>query len=197
MSKTREQLNDWLKQFDVTGKTVLDMGAGRPRAWLFPIELDGSKGTPKVSGTPKEYKTADIDDEWGCNFQVDLNYPLTDERLKGMKSDYVFCMETMEHIWDPIQVIKNLSLLTNEKLFISVPFIYPIHDKKDYLRYTLQYFQDILPRYGFKTVNIKRRTSETIRDWYKTEGMRMSKVTLRQGYADNIRDIGYMVEAIK
>jgi len=197
MSKSREQLNIWLKKIDVTGKTVLDMGAGRPRAWLFPIELDGSKGSPKISGTPKEYKTADIDEQWGCDFQVDLNKPFIEEQVEEMKADYVFCMETMEHIWNPIQTIKSLSLITNEKLFISVPFIYPIHDIHDYLRYTLQYFQRVLPRYGFKTVNIKRRTSETIRDWYKTEGMRMSKVTLKQGYGDNIRDIGYMVEAIK
>jgi len=196
MSKTREQLNDWLKQFDVTGKTVLDMGAGRPRAWLFG-NFEGKKLTPKVSGTPKEYKTADYDEQWGCDFQVDLNKPFTDEQVKEMKSDCVFCMETMEHIRDPIQTIKNLSAVTKEKLFISVPFVNPIHDIHDYLRYTLQYFQTVLPKYGFKTVNIKRRTSETIRDWYKTEGMRMSKVTLRQGYADNIRDIGYMVEAIK
>lgn len=195
MSKTRDQINDFLKEIDVTDKTVLDVGAGRPRAWIFPRDTEGKLGTPKVTGEPKDYKTADIDPEWGCNFKVDLDN--TAFFMPIVEYDYVFCMETLEHVYDPVNAIRKLSRLTKEKLFLSVPFIYPLHDTHDYLRYTFQWFERVLPMFGFKEVRIERRKSEDAHEFYRKEGMRMSKVTLKQGYADNIKDIGYCVEATK
>lgn len=192
MSKSREQVNDWLKNIDVTGKTVLDVGAGRPRAWLFPPE---EEGRPKVKGAPKEYKTADINPEWGCDYIFDLNV----DNL-CLPHDYVFCLETLEHIYDPVQAIKNLAAFTKEKLFISAPFINPIHDTHDFLRYTSQWFEIVLPNCGFKDVVVTPRVAtdkEGLHKFYVTEGMRMSKISRKLGYSKNYYDIGYICEATK
>ena len=205
MSKTRDQINEFLGKIDVTDKTVLDVGAGPKRAWLIPPEGEytgSDRAKPKVSGVPAGYVTCDYDEQFDCDFHIDLNksYPAEWFVLNGINNgpcDYVFCMETLEHVWNPVQAIETLSKLTKEKLFLSVPFIYPLHDTHDYLRYTFQWFEKVLPRFGFKTVQVGRRTSEDAHAFYQKEGMRMSKVTLKQGYADHIRDIGYVCEATK
>ena len=202
MSKPREQINDWLKNIDVTGKTVLDMGAGRPRAWLFPPEDEGSQ---KVSGKPLAYHTADIDEQWGCDAVVDLNVKLSEQigdlSTLGFSHDYVFCLETLEHIYDPIQTIKNLAEITEEKLFITVPFINPVHDVYDFLRYTSQWFEKVLPQFGFTQVHIKQRPAtngkEELHEFYRKEGMRMSKISRKLGFSKNYFDVGYSITAIK
>ena len=211
MSKPREQINDWLKTIDVTGKTVLDVGAGRPRAWLFPPEDEGS---PKVSGKPLAYHTADIDEQWGCDYELDLNSDKSvRQALAEYKSDcgeaifvvktfdYVFCLETLEHIYDPIQTIKNLAEITEEKLFITVPFINPVHDVYDFLRYTSQWFEKVLPQFGFTQVHIKQRPAtngkEELHEFYRKEGMRMSKISRKLGFSKNYFDVGYSITAIK
>ena len=192
MSKTRDQINDFLREINVEGKTVLDVGAGRPRAWIFPPE-----GNPKVKGTPKDYKTADINPEFGCDYNFDLN----DVPLSVLERfDYVFCLETLEHIWNPLGALTNLSNLVEEKLFITTPFVYPIHDVVDYLRYTLQWFEKVLPKYGFKDVEIIPRVAtdkEGLHKFYVAEGSRMSKISRKLGYSKNYYDVGYNVIASK
>ena len=63
MSKSREQVQDFLREIDITGKTVLDVGAGPESKWA----------RNWTKGEPKEYKTADINPEWGCDYTFDLN----------------------------------------------------------------------------------------------------------------------------
>jgi len=198
MSKPREQINDWLKTIDVTGKTVLDVGAGRPRAWLFPPK---GEGEPKVRGKPKEYVTADIDPQWGCDYEIDLN-ALNGELISEIGYfDYVFCLETLEHIWNNRMAVAALAMFTKEKLFITVPFINPVHDVHDYLRYTSQWFEKVLPQFGFSKVHIKQRPAtsgkEDLHAFYRKEGMRMSKISRKLGYSKNYFDVGYSVVAIK
>ena len=202
MSKPREQINDWLKNIDVTGKTVLDIGAGRPRAWLFPPKDEGS---PKVTGKPLAYHTADIDEQWGCDAVVDLNVKLSEQigdlSTLGFSHDYVFCLETLEHIYDPIQTIKNLAEITEEKLFITVPFVYPLHDRWDMLRYTYQWFERVLPKFGFRDVKVSQIKAtvgkDDLHEFFKKEGMRMSKVTIKQGLWEHYFDIANLIEATK
>ena len=199
MSKTREQINAWLKNIDVDKKTVLDVGAGRPRAWLFG-HFEG-KPTRVVKGKPEKYKTCDYNEEFGCDFHIDLNKLYSAEwfAMKG-KFDYVFCMETLEHLWNVHNALDTLSRLTKEELFISVPFVYVIHDVYDYARYTSQFFQKVLPRYGFKKIDI---TPITVTDkgvysaFLKSEGIRMSKVSRKLGFSENFWDLGYCVRASK
>lgn len=206
MSKTREQINDWLKTIDVTGKTVLDVGAGRPRAWLIPPIGEGNS---KVKGEPRDYLTIDINPEFCCDLDFDMNEPLPDFKSFGFSRlddtptidfDYIFCLETLEHLWNPLQVIESLAKITKEKLFLSAPLVNPIHDTHDYLRFTLQWFEEVLPKHGFKDIKIIPRVTsfeDILHSFYVSEGMRMSKISRKLGYSKNYFDIGYCVEARK
>lgn len=190
MSKSREQIIDYLSEIDISGKTVLDVGCGPKRYWAKNF----------VNGEAKEYVTLDIDEEFEPDIVADLNKDL---RLQGIKDKYfyqydvTFCLETLEHILDPISAVENLSLWTKEVCYISVPFLNPIHDKWDYLRYTGEWFKEVLPKVGFSSVKIKTRKATVgagpLKAFYKDEGLRMSKIRLKKGEGHKLLDIGYFV----
>lgn len=187
MSKSREQVREYTSQIDVTGKSVLDVGAGEKnnhvRHW--------------VKGKAKCFMTSDIEDKYDPTFVFDLNKLYDMER----QFDYVFCIETLEHIWSPLQAVENLVSFTRERLIISVPFINPIHDSWDYFRYTFQWFEKVLPKMGMRNVQITPRRAtrglETMKQFYHEEGLRMSKITKQLGYGDHISDIGYIISCYK
>lgn len=156
-----------------------------------------------VKGEPKIYKTADVEKFDCIDFVINLNNLYSAEQLSMWgKFDVVFCLETLEHVWNPIQAIKNLSKLTKDNgvLYTSTPFINPIHDRHDYLRYTWQWFEKVLPIYGFREVKTEPRVAtyqEELMDFYKREGQRMSKVTLKRYGGRHYFDVGYMIGARK
>lgn len=185
MSYSRGQLNDWLKKIDISEKTVLDIGSG-------PIEKSITK---MVRGKPKLLKTSDIDSTFKCDYTIDLN----DEKIELPQFQYVFCIETIEHVWNPVQAIKNLSKITTEKLFLSAPFINPHHDKWDYFRITGEWFEFVLKKFGFSHVSITERVAtlglNLLKNFYTTEGLRISKI--RPEFNHYTYPIGYCVEAKK
>jgi SAM-dependent methyltransferase len=188
MSHSRNQVLKYLGDIDITGKTVLDVGAGKKEWWA----RNFTKGEPRI------YKTSDINPEFKCDFQDDLN-DFCDHMI-GF--DVVFCLETLEHIFDPLTALANLNRFTNEGgvCYISTPFINPLHDSHDYLRYTIQFFEKVLPLVGFKDIKITPRVAtakETLQQFYKEEAMRMSKITQEQGYGGNLWDVGYIVSCTK
>lgn len=192
MSKSRSQLQDFLKQIDITGKTVLDVGAGSKEHWA----------RNWTKGEPKEYKTADVVVDLETNYEIDLNdegFKIIDNPFGERSFDVVFCIETLEHVWNPWQAVNNLSLVCRGELYISTPFLNPIHDSWDYLRYTDEWFEKVLPMVGFKKVNIQRRTTESplLQEFYREEGMRMSKSRLKNGEGYKINDLGYFITAEK
>jgi len=192
MSKSREKINQFLAEIDITGKTVLDVGVQNNPAKKY------------TKGIPKKYMTLDIDEEWKPDVVADINQMMSKEfKEETIKFDIVFCLEVLEHCWNPIQVIKNLFVWVKRGgvCYISVPFVNLIHDKWDMLRYTYQFFEKVLPMVGFKSVEIKRRIATVgLNDYMnfnKKEGIRMSKVTQKMGLSKHIADIGYFVIAKK
>lgn len=189
MSKSREQLNFYLSQIDITGKRVLDVGVQNNPARKY------------VKGEPKEYLTVDIDDKWKPDFVRDLNLPSFKNGL-GVY-DVVFCLEVLEHCYDPIMAVKNLFNVTKKGgvCYMSAPFINPLHDEWDYLRFTPEWFYKVLPMVGFKEVVVKERISTVGREsllwFYKEEGLRMSKLRYERGEGNKLPLIGCFVEARK
>lgn len=189
MSLSRNQLNKWLIKIDITGKSVLDVGAGEYNKWAMNF----------VRGKPKEYVTLDIDKRLKSQIVADLNKRRKD--FSYGEFDIIFCLETLEHCWDPVQVVKNLfnMLDYNGICYISTPFINPHHDKWDYLRFTGEWFYKILKRVGFREIIIKERVAtegkDLLRDFYQVEGLRVSKI--RSEYGQYTYPIGYMVKAVK
>jgi len=187
VSKSREQLICYLQGIDIAGCNVLDIG------------VQDNPASNYTHGRPKQYDTVDIDTQWNPTYELDLNDDW--KALDIGKYDVVFCLETLEHIWNPIQAIQNIAgvLEGSGTVYLSTPFINPIHDKWDYLRYTVQWFTRVLPRHGFKEVKVQARVAtwgkQELDVFYKAEGMRMSKVTYEMGYGGHYYDVGYFVTA--
>ena len=82
MSKSREKINQFLAEIDITGKTVIDVGVQNNPARKY------------THGVPNLYKTIDIDEEWKPDIVGDLNIPaeiaIETENIIG-DFDVVFC----------------------------------------------------------------------------------------------------------
>jgi len=253
MSLSRNQIIDFLKEIDLTGKSVLDVGSGEKT----------KQARDYTKGEPKKYVTLDIDERVKPDIVCDINPKILNiipgcfvkdgketleswekERKKfnkkegswqmlnwdsykldgteynwGFKSypgrnqkiwryalkqyDIVFCLETLEHVWNPTEAVKFLYNITKEggTCYISVPFINPIHDEWDYLRFTDEWFKKVLPKVGFRSVEIKRRVAtkglDDLMNFYKAESMRFSKVRIKRDELHKLEDIGYWIVAKK
>jgi len=193
MSKSREQLNEFLSHIDIQGKSVLDVG------------VQDKPAKNRTKGEAKEYWTLDIDQSWNPDIVGDLNLPWEDFVTKVWqareKVDVVFCLETLEHCWDPVQALKNMAnvLKSGGIMYVSTPFINPHHDTHDYLRFTNEWYRDVMPRVGLKVANIRERTATAGKGllvaFYEAEGLRVSKI--RPEFGRYTYPIGYFVEAIK
>jgi SAM-dependent methyltransferase len=193
MSKSREQLNEFLSHIDIQGKSVLDVG------------VQDKPAKNRTKGEPKSYWTLDIDESWSPDIVGDLNLPweefVTNVWQAREKVDVIFCLETLEHVWDPVQALKNMANVLKKGgiMYLSTPFINPHHDIHDYLRYTNEWYRDVLPYVGLKVINIRERTASAglplLRAFYDAEGLRVSKI--RPEFGHYTYPIGYFVEAIK
>lgn len=79
--------------------------------------------------------------------------------LPDSSCDVVLLGETLEHVPDPIAVIKEAHRLlkTGGKLFASVPFLFPIHaDPFDFGRYTDYYWKETSKKAGFSKISVER-----------------------------------------
>ena len=198
MSKSREQLNSLVRQIDIAGKTVLDVGCQDKLARHL------------TAGEPAEYHTMDVDDQWKPDYIADLNEDSDRAVFLGgfnkpkwvpKKYDIVFCLEVLEHCWNPVQAVQNLSYATKlgGTVIISTPFINPHHDVWDYLRYTDEWYEKVLPKRGLEIVRIEERKATVglphLQAFFATEGLRYSKI--RQAKGPYTYPIGYFVEARK
>ena len=110
--------------------------------------------------------------------------------------DQAFMLEVSEYLFDPMTAFKNVNKLlkTGGIFWLSVHFIYPVHNpiKYDYLRYTENGAKKLLNKAGFKVLEVTPRLAksyavsrfaEDIRDgsasdlevMYVTERMRREK----------------------
>lgn len=197
MSKSRDQLNEFLREIDIEGKMVLDVGVqNKPTGRL-------------TKGKAKAYFTLDIDPQWNPDIVGDLNEDILSWEEQGNPAEFdldrsfdvIFAIETLEHLWNPIKAVESFNelLVPGGILYISTPFINPHHDIVDYLRYTNEWFRDVLPKYGFEVLQIKERVATVgiglLQAFYKTEGLRVSKIRPEHGRYSY--PIGYFVKARK
>lgn len=193
MSIYRDQLENFLKTLDIKADRVLDVaGASNPvrdrvRSWDV-----------------KEYYILDNEleprKEW-IHYRQDMNEQIkrTPELIKSWNPyDLVFCLELMEYIYDPVQVIKNLRLLCADggKLIITFPFIYPNHNPVgyDYLRYTKQGAIKLLYNGGFIIDDVIPRQMKDPMAWNifaRGEGYKI-KGAIEAG---TMSDAGYIIIA--
>lgn len=168
-SKSRVQLNAWLKTLRIKG-SVLDVGVQNK-----PVrKLLGHCDAPV-------YHTLDNDEQWNPDVLCDLNEPL-DESLFDQTYDNIFALEVFEHLWNPIEALKTLAKLSHSgtKLHLSWPFINPVHDYFDFARYTEEGMAKLLSVTGWKVIMTKYRLATVGKDelmsFWSKEGLRVSKI---------------------
>ena len=191
----REQLNDWLATIDVSAQKVLDAGGGanpvkgKVRSWDVEeyVILDNALERQKTK----------------ANIVADLNQALRLADNQDLASlvgvcDVVFCLEVMEYIWNPVVALANLNLLLRESgyLYISFPFVYPIHNPlgHDYLRYTQEGVDRLLHETGFQVGDmfIRRiKNEKLLADAYAADRMhgRQDQTVGHTGYCVTARKL--------
>jgi len=185
MSYYKDQLNNWLKTIDVKADRVLDVGGasnpvkGRTKSWEVE-EYD-------IADNGLENK--DYDTYLNLNSNVGV---YAGNIYKRKQYDIIFCLEVMEYVYNPYLAIEWLKSYTKKGiLYISFPFIYPIHDpyKNDYLRYTRFGIIKLLQSFEIeKMIGREAKEPDKLIDFYKSDGMHIktdSTIT------------GYLVKAIK
>ena len=107
---------------------------------------------------------------------VALDYPATGAQMYGARPDVfadaarlpfrdavfdaVICLEVLEHVPDPGQVVMEISrvLKTNGRAWISMPFLYPLHDAPfDFQRYTEYGLRRDVERSGLRVVSLNKK----------------------------------------
>ncbi len=144
-------MTKWEKFFDekikeiAKGKIVFDIGGGnRFQKQLAPY---------KKYFTNCDYKTVDINPKCEPDILANVhNLPISDNLADG-----VICKAVLEHVEDPVQVIKEIYriLKTEGKCFIYIPFLYAYHasgDGKDFWRFSEDGIRHLFKR--FKKIEI-------------------------------------------
>lgn len=143
-------------------KSLRQLLAGLKRTPLHPQWLLGPKKLPpnlsNLKGRVLDIGAADRWLEPHIPKTVEywaLDYPATGQDMYGAKPDVfadgaqlpfadqtfttVFCLEVLEHVPRPVQVMEEIArvLKPGGLAYISVPFLYPLHDAPhDFQRYT-------------------------------------------------------------
>jgi len=190
MSLSRGFITKWLSKIDISNKNCLDIGAGPPDKWAKNF----------THGKPGKYVTVDYNNN--ADYKIDLNIPIKSIPDDIVKNNQVtFCIECLEHLWNPVEAINNISKMTKEVCYITTPFINPIHDTWDYLRFTNEWFEKVMPMFGFKKIMFEPRNatkgSSLLNKFYQTEGLRMSKIRYKNGEGHKLNLIGNLITAYK
>lgn len=177
-SNSRRQIEVWLKTIDVKG-SVLDVGG-----LFMPV-----KGRTK-SWNVEKYCLTDIKagrKGIATNFIWDFNLPLKfyDEY------DNAFCIEVIDHFWNPVVAIQNMNLLLKKGglLYTSFNFLFPHHTGFDCIRLTKTGIRKILKETGFEVISITPRYA--VDETLATAMSKESKVDYAKG------EIGYFCVATK
>lgn len=128
---------------------IIDVGCGiKPYRHLFStkeyvgIDIQGG-------GHTDEAKTVDA-------FYDGLHIPFPDNSF-----DTAICTQVLEHATDPEILVREILrvLRPNSQIFISMPFIYPEHEKPyDFRRFTQFEHKRILEKNGFTQIEIHKTT---------------------------------------
>jgi len=119
---------------------LLDIGCGnKPYQYLFSSSISQYVGIEYSPESGYRGNLADI-----CGDAARL--PFLSESF-----DSVLCTEVMEHLADPERAIGEISrvLRPSGKVFITAPFFYPVHDERDFFRYSPTGISELLERNGF------------------------------------------------
>lgn len=194
-SRSRQQLEDWLKTIEVKGH-VLDVGGSQN-------PLTGSRckswgvDTYTILDLPNPHELKKEPD-----IALDIQGDITDQQVKYHMGyfDQVFCLEVAEYWYDPMMALRNIADLMKDHgiLYISFHWLYGLHppENQDCLRYSAYAVEKMLEKAGFDILEIEVKTisdqaSNHLLRFYAEEGMRITRVDR------SLFDEGYLVKAMK
>ncbi len=126
------------------GMKILDVGGKR----------HGKRGEFNIEKMNLDVQYVNIDPSTSPDYECDASsIPVNKETF-----DAVVCGETLEHIPNPIDVLKEINRLLKPggRVIITVPFMYHIHaDPEDYGRYTPTYWRVAAGQAGFSGISIQ------------------------------------------
>lgn len=194
-SRTRIQLENWLKTITVKNSNVLDIGGSQ-----LPIKkrlkfIENSEFVILDLPQPHESKQAP---DLICDIQDCVYTKVYNENRN--KFEVAFCIEVSEYWWDPARALRTINhfLKPAGTLYISFHFIYPHHNPEyeDCLRYTAWGVNKLLKNTGFRIEEKIPRILETAQG-----NIGIQQINSYEGMRRNDRvpfnHIGYLVEAIK
>lgn len=195
MSFYRTELENYLKTLHIRAHRVLDIGGSanpvinRVKTWNVEDYriLD--------SNLEKEYQSEWTDANISASIEVKDIWKYV-KRQVGAEFGYIFCLEVMEYVIDPMAVLENIYALLykNGEVIITFPFVYPMHEPKemDSLRYTKYGVERLLKNAGFSEWKIipRHAKNELLMQYYMSDGMHPAK-----GIGHDIT--GWIVEAKK
>jgi len=124
---------------------ILDIGTGNAN-YLRLLHSSNTLYTIDYPATNKKYQ------EKPAIFSDARCLPVADATV-----DVVFLFEVLEHVAESEKVVKEIRrvLRPGGKFYLSVPFIYPIHDApNDYWRFTVHGITKILTNNDFETTKV-------------------------------------------
>jgi SAM-dependent methyltransferase len=125
---------------------LLDVGCGmKPHEEQFSPFVDVYLGLEYSPDSGYRGNKADL-----CGDAAAL--PLNDKSV-----DTILCTEVLEHVPDPERTIAEFSriLRPGGTLITTAPFVYPIHDKFDFFRYSPDGLAAMMSRHNLTVVEIK------------------------------------------
>lgn len=155
-SLLRIKVNTWLEQIamglNLQDKDILEIGiAGDPKP----------SGSHQFFGEGNRWKTMDINPKWAPDIVDDI----TRAKTKDNSFDLIIMTQTLEHIWDYDQALKNLHRITRKHIIVDCPWMYPFHQDAirseedglkwdDYWRFSPSAMYKLLTNIGFKKVKV-------------------------------------------
>lgn len=142
--RMRRILQKWIRLFE-PGSKVLEVGGGT--SFLRPVIQKNVDRSLYVSG--------DIAPTNATAVVLDAN----SLPIKSGAFDVVMALEVLEHMPDPQKMLDEASrvLRAGGRLIITVPFMFGVHDYRDYHRFTPLGFAQMLEKSEFRLVDTVQR----------------------------------------
>ena len=143
MNNIRAHIISELSKIVVHDIIIIDWGSGNNR----------TKAERYIQQKDCEIISVDIEPSRTPSIVADMCKPLI---IK--EADLAFCLEALEHCYDPDVVLDNIynNLKIGGKLYISVPFVTSLHGK-DYWRFTGLGISTILKRHKFQVISVVQK----------------------------------------